>query len=64
MHNVLKLLNLPIQFGLTILIFAFFGYLADSYWETTPIFIIAGTFAGFGLALYELVKTLSKENQK
>ncbi|RME03822.1 MAG: AtpZ/AtpI family protein [Planctomycetota bacterium] len=59
MQNFLRWFHLPTEFAIKILLFAALGYVGDQWWESSPFCTILGTFVGFGVGLYQLVKELS-----
>lgn len=47
-----------ITLGLAVALFAWLGTLLDARWGTKPLFVLLGTFAGFGAGLYRMLRDL------
>jgi F0F1-type ATP synthase assembly protein I len=48
-----------ITLGLAVALFAWLGTLLDARWGTKPLFVLLGTFAGFGAGMYRMLRDLS-----
>ena len=56
----LRYSHLGLQYCLTLLLATGLGYLADEKWGTEPWLLVAGSFLGFVLATYQLVRAVSR----
>ncbi|RME74884.1 MAG: AtpZ/AtpI family protein [Planctomycetota bacterium] len=62
MYEILKYLNLPLEFGCIIIIFTLLGYGFDQLFSTGPLGILGGCIFGFGAGLYHLKRALKDFN--
>ncbi|MDH3296764.1 MAG: AtpZ/AtpI family protein [Gemmatimonadota bacterium] len=47
-----------ITLGLSTALFAWLGLQLDLYWGTKPLFVLVGTFVGFGAGFYRMYRDL------
>ena len=57
-------ITLGLQFAITILLCLFLGRWVDAKLDTTPLFLLVGTFFGAGAGLYNLYKGLVADQRK
>lgn len=57
-HRIwLRYSHMGFEFALTFGIMVFIGYWLGGYWSIRPFGILVGALAGFGMALYQLIKS-------
>lgn len=56
--------SLGCQFAVTLILFSFAGHGVDRWLDTTPWFMLLGTFTGFAGALYALVKKVGPTHDR
>jgi ATP synthase protein I len=52
--------TLGIQLALFMLLFVYAGFKLDNHFNTSPLFIVLGTFFGLGAGLYNMISGLKK----
>lgn len=52
-----------ITLGLAVALFAWLGTLLDERLGTTPLFVLLGTFLGFGAGFYRLIRDLTVDSE-
>lgn len=57
--DIYRYAGVGVQFAAVIAVFGFGGYWLDGKLGTLPLFLIVGTFLGFGLSTYSLVRRLA-----
>lgn len=65
LNKWLQLINIPIQMGVVIFVFSYFGQWLDEYFENshktnTKIFVMIGVFLG----LYTVIRQVNKLNKE